>query len=560
MVDGLEQEIAQLVADATNGYLASLGEPEADFAIELQLPRKPEHGDWAANVAMRLAKPLRKKPLEIAEGIVAAIASNELLSPPEVAPPGFINLRIAPAAHERTLGQVLNEKDAYGQSDAYAGQKLLIEFVSANPTGPLHFGHGRNAIVGDTLARIYAAAGFEVAREYYFNDAGVQMNNLGKTMRTRYLQQCGQDVELFEDAYKGDYMIEIAKELHAEVGDSKVDEPEGEFFIHYAADRIMEWIRKDLATLDIHFDKYFSESALHKSGQVEQGLATLREKNLLYEKEGAEWFRTTDFGDDEDRVVRKSDGNYTYLAPDVAYHHDKFGRGFTRLVNVLGADHKGYVPRLKASAKGMGHDPDALHCVLLQMVGVKEGGEHKKLSTRAGDFVPLGEVLQNVGPDIVRFFFVMRAANSQLTFDVDLAKQKTMDNPYYYVQYAHARCCSLLGKAKELGIEWNGGTEGQASLLTAPEEQAILFQIARLPRAIVDAARKDEPLGMTTYLRELATSFHSYFSAGSRDASLRVLQEDNLELTQARLTLIVTLKQTLANALKVLGLHPIDRL
>lgn len=558
---GVEARLVALLEQAAREYLKAIEAPaETPLNIELQIPRKPEHGDFACNLPLQWAKQLKRKPLDIAEGIRPFLQDETLIAPPEVAPPGFINLRLAPPALAEIVTSALDANEAYGRSDANAGHRALIEFVSANPTGPLHIGHGRNAVVGDTLARLYEATGYAIEREYYFNDAGVQMNLLGQSLRARYLQACGRDEPLPENGYKGDYMIDLGRALKDEVGEAKLDETDTQFFTDYAADAIMKMIRADLNTLGIRFDTYFSETTLHRDGRVEQTLESLREKGRVYEKDGAIWLKTTEFGDDKDRVIRKSDGAWTYLMPDIAYHADKFGRGFDRLVNVLGGDHHGYVARLKAAVAALGYDADAVHCVLIQMVGVQEGGKAKKLSTRAGDFDPLSAILEDLGPDVVRFFFLMRAADSQLTFDLDLARQRTMDNPYWYIQYAHARCCSLMTKAEESGQPWKGGEGAPLERLAAAEERSIIFQIARMPAIVLEAVARDEPLPVTTYLRDLATTFHGYFTAGNNDPSLRVLQADDPELTQARLTLIAALRQTLANGLRLLGLTPIERL
>lgn len=567
---GPQAEIVALLERAVAAYLKSVRAADVSAEVELQVPRNLDHGDWATNVAMKLAKALKKKPLEIAEGIVQHLETGDVIESPQAAPPGFINLRVAKGSGKQLIERILGEGEGYGRSNAFAGERVLVEFVSANPTGPLHIGHGRNAVVGDTLARIYDSAGFKVEREYYYNDAGVQMGLLGRSLMVRYRQACGQQVEFPADGYKGDYMKDIAAKLHAEIGDSKAASDDTQFFTDYAASKIMEMISADLATLGIRFDHYFSESSLHMSGKVELVLERLRREGRIYEQEGAWWLKTKEFGDEKDRVVRKSDGTTTYLAPDIAYHEDKFARGYTRLVNVLGADHHSYVVRLKAAVKSLGHDPETLHAVLIQMVGVKRGDVTVKLSTRAGEFDPLGDILKemaplnsvraHIGPDVVRFFFLMRATDSQLVFDLDLAKQQSMDNPYFYIQYAHARCCSLLAKAEESGMPWKPSVPVEVDLLSAPEERAILFQLGRLPAVIVEAAKKDEPLPVVNYLKDLATAFHAYFSAGNKDAKLRCIQTDEPALTQARLTLIVALRQVVANGLRLLGLTPIDRL
>ncbi len=560
----LQDQVKTLVADAARGYLNSLelspdSMPELP-EIALQMPRNPDHGDWACNVAMLLAKPLKSNPLKIAEGIVARIPKCDVMDTPEAAPPGFINIRVGHGAISQTIKSVLSQKENFGRSDAFAGQRALVEFVSANPTGPLHIGHGRNAVVGDTIARIYQAAGFEVEREYYLNDAGVQMGKLGESLRARYLNACGIETPFPEDGYHGDYVTEIAQRLKAEIGDAKTGETGFAFFSDYASKAVMVYIHEDLKALGIKFDHFYSETSLHREGRVEKVISRLRESGHVYESEGALWLKTTPFGDEKDRVVRKSDGTFTYLSPDIAYHEDKLARGYDRLVNVLGGDHHSYVIRLKAAIEALGHKSEKLHAILIQMVSLEVGGEAKKLGKRSGEFITLKSILDQIGSDLVRCFFLLRSADSQMVFDLELAQQQTMDNPYWYLQYAHARCCSLLAKAAEKGMAWGGGANADTALLTAPEERAIVFQMSRLPGVVIESAKKDEPLLLTTYLRELATAFHSYFSAGNKNESLRCIQSANAPLTEARLTLIAALKQTLANGLGILGLNAIERL
>jgi arginyl-tRNA synthetase len=437
---------------------------------------------------------------------------------------------------------------------------VLIEFVSANPTGPLHVGHCRGAVVGDSLARIYAAAGFRVHREYYYNDAGVQMQNLGKSMRARYRQALGLPEPFPEDGYHGDYLLEFAADLVQERGDALKDEDDWRPFTEYASQRVMKLIDADMAALRIHFDTYFSETTLHREGQVAAVLERLKAIGRLYENDGAWWLRTAEYGDEKDRVVIKTDGNYTYLAPDIAYHEYKFQRGFDRLVNVLGADHHGYIPRLKAAIGALGYQPDQLDCAIVQMVAVEKGGAPVKLGKRAGGYITLKEVIDEIGVDVTRFLFLTRTADSQMVFDYDVARDTSMENPVYYVQYAHARCCSILKKAEESGQPFAGLAGADLALLAAPEERTIVREMDRLSDVIVDIARKAEPMPLTAYLRELATAFHSYYSAGSRDDALRVIQSGNPALTQARLALITALRQVYANALELLGVTPLDRL
>ena len=556
----LEHAIIDLLRTGLNAYLATQEQQVQAPEVVLETPRNADHGDFACSLALRLAKPLRQKPFQIAQGIVAHLPASELIQEPEVVPPGFINFRLGLGAVSHLIRRVLSEKETFGHSEVFKGHKVLLEFVSANPTGPLHIGHGRGAIIGDSLARIFAAAGYEVSREYYYNDAGVQMRLLGETMRVRYLQALGRDVPMLENGYKGDYMIDLGKQLVGEKGDALAGETDWKPFTDYAAGHIMALIREDLDALRIHFDTYFSETTLHKSGDVKRALDRLRENGHVYTQDGAQWLRTTDFGDEKDRVVIKTDGDYTYLAPDIAYHQNKFERGFDRLINVLGADHHGYIPRLKAAVAYLGYKPEALDCVLVQLVAVERAGEAVKLSTRAGEFITLKEVIDEVGVDVTRFLFLTRAADSQMVFDFELAKQVSMENPVYYVQYAHARCCSLMAKAAENGMTWQGGADADLDLLSAPEERAIVHQMDRFGGVVIDIARTAEPMPMTAYLHDLATAFHAYYSAGSKNDGLRVVLTSNPALTEARLTLIAALRQTLANGLGLLGVTPLERL
>ena len=386
------------------------------------------------------------------------------------------------------------------------------------------------------------------------------MRTLGESLRVRYLQALGEQVDFPENGYKGDYMVELGERLKAERGDALRAETDTQPFTDFAAGHILKLIEEDLDRLRIRFDSYFSETTLHKEGKVAAALEKLRGRGKIYEQDGAQWITSAEYGDEKDRVVVKSDGNYTYLAPDIAYHEFKFERGFDRLVTVLGADHHGYIPRLKAAIAALGHRPEQLDVVLVQMVAVERGGQPVKLSTRAGDFITLKEVLDEVGVDVTRFLFLTRSGDSQMVFDFELAKDTSMDNPVYYVQYAHARCCSLMRKAEELGIAWQGMEGVDLARLAASEERAIAHQIDRLPAVIAEAAAQAEPILLTAYLRELATAFHGFFTAGNQDDRLRVVQPGDPALTQARLALIVALRTTLANALGLLGVNPIDRL
>ena len=552
--------LESLVREALKGYAEKMGMSVPDIPIVIERPAIKEFGDFATNVAMQTARIFKKPPLEIAEGIKAGMPSNALVMETSVVRPGFINFRLAPAAGGFILQTILSQGDRYGRGNIGGGKKVLIEFMSANPTGPLHIGHARNAILGDSIARILEGTGYKVTREYYYNDAGVQMKKLGESLQARYLQNLGKDVPFPEDGYKGDYMIEIAQNLTREQGESLVAEDNIEIFTLFAARHIIRLIDEDMKALGICFDNWFSESSLHKSGKVNSTLDYLKDKGMLYEKDGAWWLRSERFGDEKDRVVIKSDGEKTYLAPDIAYHKDKFDRGFDLLINVLGGDHHGYVPRLKAGVQALGYDAARLHCIVFQMVSLLKDGETLKLSTRSGKFITLKEVVGELGADVVRFFFLMRSADSQMIFDWELAKDHSMNNPVFYVQYAHARCCSLFKKAEEMGITWEGFKENHLSLLTLEEEQEILRIMEKYPDIVKVCAETLEPHHITAYLRELAGTFHALFTAGVKDDSKRFLLPHNPELTQARLSLITGLKLVLSNALSLIGIPPLERM
>ena len=557
----IEQSVEELIREGVERFLKdAAGEAPDGLEVALETPRNPDHGDWACSVALRLAKPMRRAPLQIAQEIAARVPKSPLIAPPEVAAPGFINLRLGPDAVGTFVTHVLGQAERFGHSDVNAGHRVLVEFVSANPTGPLHIGHCRGAVIGDSLARILAATGCRVSREYYYNDAGVQMRTLGESLRARYLQALGVSADLPENGYRGDYMIELGEQLAREKGPGLKDETSTQPFTDYAAGHILKLIEADLEALRIHFDTWFSETTLHQDGRVGGALDALKEAGQLYENESAWWLRTTDYGDEKDRVVIKTDGEFTYLAPDIAYHRYKFERGFDRLIDVLGADHHGYVPRLKAAVQALGHPADSLGCVMVQMVAVKRGEEVIKLSTRAGDFITLKDVIDEIGADVTRFLFLMRSPDSQMVFDFDLAKDTSMNNPLYYIQYAHARCCSLMRKASEEGMEWDRNRLGALDRLSAPEELAMVRQMDRLGAVVIECAAFEDPMPLTGYLRDLATSFHAYFTAGNKESGLRVVQPDDAELTQARLCLIGAVRQALANGLALLGVVPLERL
>ena len=558
----MKTKLAEIVRRAVDAYLSSLGAaaPESlDSAV--QAPKNAEHGDFATQVAFSLARLLKRPPLEIAKGVAAHWPDDPLVASVEVAAPGFVNIRLRHEGLAATVRDILAQGDDYGRSQMGAGKKAQVEFVSANPTGPLHIGHARNAIAGDTLARILAAAGYDVTREYYFNDAGVQMNNLGQSLRARYLQAIGRQAELPPDGYRGDYLIGIVDRLRGEQGDQLADTQNVEFFTAVAVKHILRLIEEDLDSLDIRFDVWTTETSMYREGRVEAVMQRLRERGVVYDEEGAVWLRTTQFGDEKDRVLIKSDGTMTYLVPDIAYHDQKFERGFDLVVDVLGSDHHGYVPRLRAALEALGYDSSRVRWRLYQMVTLLRSGVQTKLSTRAGDFITFKEMVAELGKDVVRFFFLMRELDSHLVFDWDLARKTDWnENPVYYVQYAHARICSVFEKAASMGFRWEGIEASPLERLTLPEEQAVIKQLLAFGEGVERAARDLEPHGLTTYLRDLAAVFHNYFTRGTRDPEGRVIQPEDHGLMQARMALLVAVRIVLRNGFRLLGLSAPEKM
>lgn len=536
----------------TDGSLSSGELPEE---VQLEIPKNPDHGDFSTNLAMTLAKPERKAPRKIAETLIAALQGNPLCEKIEIAGPGFINFRLAATCWYEVLDQIAAQGSRYGYSQIGNGTKIQVEFVSANPTGPLHIGHGRGAVVGDAVAAVLQAAGFEVQREYYVNDAGNQILTLGRSMLLRLRELQGETIEFPEDGYQAGYIVDLASKYRSEVGElADVSDKEAiESCARFGVTEILKWIEADLETFGIQFDNWYSEKSLYDQGMVEQELTKLKEKGLSFEQENALWLRTTDFGDDKDRVLIKSDGSYTYFASDVAYHMEKFDRGFNRVIDVWGADHHGYIPRMKAMLAGLGHSPEDLEVLLIQMVNLLRDGKPYVMGKRSGNFITLKEVIDEVGRDACRFFFLMRRCDSQLDFDLELAKQQNSDNPVYYVQYAHARVCSINRNAEEAGLEQLQSENVDYSRLELPEELALVKQLARFPETIVGAALSYEPHRVVFYLQDLAAQFHSYYNRQ------RVLVDDPAT-TQARLCLVNSVRIVLANALQLLGLSAPERM
>jgi len=518
--------------------------------IELETPREEAHGDYATNVAMVLASRAKKSPRKIAESIIGHISDREgILQKVEIAGPGFINFYVKEDTWARLLEEVEMLGDGYGRSEIGRGRKVMVEFVSANPTGPLHVGHARGAVIGDVIANILKASGYSVTREYYVNDVGNQMNNLGRSVYYRYLELQGKAVDFPADCYQGGYIVDLAREILDKQGDRYLEAAGEEaipFFTDYAARSIMGGIQDDLRAFGVVFDIYFSEKDLYKNQEVAKLLEDLKRRGLIYEAEEALWFRSTQFGDEKDRVVVRDNNTPTYFAADIAYHQNKFARGFDLAIDVWGADHHGYIPRVYASLEAFGRGREGLKIVLVQLVSLLRHGKPVAMSTRAGEFVTMRAVVDEVGKDAARYNFMMRRSDSHLDFDLDLAKRQSNENPVYYVQYAHARISSILRTALEKGFAIPGYTEIDPAVLTLPEEIALIKAVIRYPEVVEAAARALEPHRLTFYLNDLAGTFHSYYNKN------RVISEDPM-LSRARLYLVRCIGQVVRNALAVLG-------
>ncbi|MBM7571246.1 arginine--tRNA ligase [Aquibacillus albus] len=543
--DTLKEEIKQAVLKAE---LAS----EVELPpIILEQPKDKAHGDYATNIAMQLARVAKKAPRMIADDIVAQLDQTKAsITKVEIAGPGFINFFMDNQYLTELIPTILSEGEAYGASNIGKGHKIQVEFVSANPTGDLHLGHARGASVGDALCNILAKAGFDVEREYYINDAGNQINNLATSVEARYMQALGKDWEMPEDGYHGSDIIELGKKLADEHGEKWVQESEQDrlaFFRDYGLKYELKKIEKDLEQFRVSFDHWFSETSLYKENKIEPAIDMLRKTGYIYEQDGATWFRSTDFGDDKDRVLIKQDESYTYLTPDIAYHKNKLDRGFGTLINIWGADHHGYIPRMRAAIQALGYTADTLEVEIIQMVNLFQNGEKVKMSKRTGKAVTLRELMEEVGIDAMRYFFVMRSSDSHLDFDMDLARSKSNENPVYYVQYAHARISTMLKQAEEKGVDLNGDFD--ASLLTAEKEEELLKVLGEFTQVVADAATNRTPHWITQYVFDLASRLHSFYNAE------KVLDLENPERTKARLALMKATKITIANGLRLIGVH-----
>jgi len=580
--------LIQKLSDAVTRLQAD-GTLPAELAPTIQIERTRDraHGDYASNLAMALAKPARCKPRDLAGQLVAVMQAGHGVAKIEIAGPGFINFYLGNDAWHGVVREVLAQGRDFGRSDLGAGRRVQVEFVSANPTGPLHVGHGRGAAYGAAVADLLAAVGFTVHREYYVNDAGRQMDILAASVYLRYLELCGEAVVFPANGYQGDYVWDIAATLHREGGDS-LRHPLAEVFEGVAPDApaggdkeehidgligrirtllgddgyrrvfdagldaILGDIRRDLQEFGVTYDEWFSERSLADSNAVQRCMERLKQSGHVYERDGALWFRSTDYGDEKDRVIVRDNGQTTYFASDIAYHANKLERGFSRVIDIWGADHHGYVPRVKAALSALGDDPSRLDVLLVQFAILYRGGEKVQMSTRSGEFVTLRELRHEVGNDAARFFYVMRKCEQHMDFDLDLAKSESNDNPVYYIQYAHARVRSVFRKLAEKGLEWDRES-GLAGLgrLAEPHEDMLLVNLSRYPEVLEIAALNHEPHQLTHYLRELANDFHTYYNAHN-------FIIDDAALRNARLVLIEATRQVLENGLQLLGVSAPD--
>lgn len=535
---------------------ANLATEEQIPDVILEVPKEKAHGDYSTNMAMQLARVAKKAPRMIAEALIENFdRSKASIEKIELAGPGFINFYMNNAYLTDLIPTVLEAGEKYGESTVGGNQKVQVEFVSANPTGDLHLGHARGAAVGDSLCNILAKAGYDVSREYYINDAGNQINNLALSVEARYFQALGQDKQMPEDGYHGADIIGIGKSLAEEFGDKyvNVDEQERfEFFREYGLKYEMAKLQKDLEDFRVKFDVWYSETSLYKNGKIDEALKVLRERGYIYEEEGATWLRSTDFGDDKDRVLIKQDGSYTYLTPDIAYHKDKLDRGFEKLINIWGADHHGYIPRMKAAIQSLGYAADALEVEIIQLVHLYKNGEKMKMSKRTGKAVTMRDLVDEVGLDATRYFFAMRSSDTHMDFDLDLAVSESNENPVYYAQYAHARICSILRSGEEQGIKVDKNAD--FSLIGAEKEIELLKKLGEFPQAVGEAALKRVPHRVTNYIMELASTFHSFYNAE------KVLDSEQPERTKARLALIKTVQITLRNALALIGVSAPEKM
>jgi len=546
---------ARRLIDAAIAAAEQTGALPTGPAVEwdLSVPKEAGFGDLSCNAGFKLAGRAKLPPRAVAQLIIEHLPDNELIKHAEVAGPGFVNLFLAGDALGDQLSLIERQGPAFGRVEIGRGARVNLEFISANPTGPLHVGHGRNAAVGDAAARVLEAAGYKVCREFYVDDTGVQIRNLGRSLLARCTQLKSGQAELDADMYQGEYVIDLARELLEQRSGEPPAEHEIERIARWAADKLLAQQRIDLAAFRVNIDVWSSERALVEAGRVDQSIDYLKQQGHMFEQEGALWFRSTTWGDDKDRVVVKTDGNRTYFASDLAYHRDKFERGFERLIDVWGADHHGYVPRMRAACAALGHDPAGFGVMLIQMVRLMRDGQEVKMSKRAGEFVTLADVLSEVGVDAARTIFLSRRHDAHLDFDMGLAVKQSLDNPVYYIQYMHARICSVFAKAAEQGLAVPAVQDVDLALLSADAERQIVKTLLQLPAVVTTAAEQLEPHRITTWLLDLAGRFHPWYAGN------RIISEDS-GLTAARMLLCKLVKQVTANALALIGVSAPERM
>jgi len=554
----MKQKIKNIIYNASKDAYDKGDLPSSDFPeIEVEEPKIESYGDFSTNVSMVMASIQKMPPRKIAEAIIKNIYDPDgILDKTEIAGPGFINFFLNKYSWHPVLRKIHEQDALYGASDIGKGKKIQVEFVSANPTGPLHVGHGRGAAVGDSVANILLFCGYNVEKEYYINDSGRQINTLGRSVFLRYKELFEADVQFPEDCYQGDYVRDLAGKVREDKEDklfSLSKEEAISYCARFAANNILSEIKEDLESFGVIFDRWYSEQELYDSGKVDKIINDFRKQNIIFKDDGALWFRTKDFGDEKNRVVVRNNGLTTYFASDIAYHQDKFDRGFERVIDVWGADHHGYIPRVSAAIEASGHTRDKFDVILIQLVNLLREGEPVAMSTRAGEFVTLRDVINEVGSDAARFIFLTRHYESPLDFDLELAKKKTNDNPVYYVQYVHARISSIVRKAHERGISdivWN---DAAISGLTEPEEIQLIKTMARYPETVRCSAENMEPHRITYYLMNLASAFHAYYNKH------RVLT-DEAELTLGRLYLVLAIKKIIRNGLSLLGVSAPEKM
>ncbi len=554
----MKQKIKNMINNALKDAYDNGDLPSSDFPeIEVEVPNAGSHGDFSTNISMVMASIQKMPPRKIADAIIKNINDpDEILDKTEIAGPGFINFFLNKHSWHPVLQKVHEQDALYGASDIGKGKKIQVEFVSANPTGPLHVGHGRGAAVGDSVANILLFCGYNVEKEYYINDSGRQINTLGRSVFLRYKELFEADVQFPEDCYQGDYVRDLAGKVRDDNGDklfSQGEEDAISYCARFAAENILSEIKEDLESFGVVFDRWYSEQSLFDSGKVDRVINDFRKQNIIFEDDGALWFRTKDFGDEKNRVVVRSNGLTTYFASDIAYHQDKFDRGFERVIDVWGADHHGYIPRVSAAIEASGHTRDKFNVILIQLVNLLRDGEPVAMSTRSGEFVTLRDVISEVGSDAARFIFLTRHYESALDFDLELAKKKTNDNPVYYVQYVHARISSIVRKAQERGISEIVRNDAAISRLNEPEEIQLIKIMARYPEIIRCSAEYMEPHRITYYLMNLASAFHAYYNKH------RVLT-DEAELTIGRLYLVIAVKKIIRNGLSLLGVSAPEKM